>query len=101
MKLDGFHVYVMRGTQNKLIIIKAGKVYYCQLCSCCMLFHFNFKLKFLQSSNPFLFSQHKQLSSAIFDELLLSGALLRDLMENNTRKDNFNNSCRGTSMTQH
>ena len=28
VKLDGFHVYVMRSNQNKLIAIEAQKVYY-------------------------------------------------------------------------
>ena len=27
-----------------------------------MLFHFNFTVNYLQSSNPFLFNQHKRLS---------------------------------------
>ena len=98
-KLDVFHAYVMRGTQNnrsrKSILLTASST------AADMLFHFNFAVNFFQSSNPFLFNQHKQLSFAIFDELVLSGALLRYLTENNTRRDNFNNSCRGTSVTQY
>ena len=46
-----------------------------------MLFHFNFTVNYLKSSNPFLFKQHRRLSSEIFDVLIL-----RDSMENNTRE---------------
>ena len=49
-----------------------------------MLFHFNFTVIFLQSSNPFLFNQHKQLSTEILDKFIST-----DSMENNTRSDNF------------
>ena len=49
-----------------------------------MLFHLNFTVNFSQSSNPLLFNQHKQLSSEIFDLLIL-----RDSMENNTRERGF------------
>ena len=47
-------------------------------------FHFNFTVSFLQSSNAFLFNQHKRLLSKIFDVLIV-----RNSMENNTRRDNF------------
>ena len=60
-----------------------------------MLFHFNFTVNYLQSSNPFLFNQNKRLSSEIFDVLIL-----RDSMQNNTREGIFKNSCRGTSVTR-
>ena len=46
-----------------------------------MLFHFNFTENFLKSSNPFLFKQHRRLSSEIFYLLIL-----RDSLENNTRE---------------
>ena len=46
-----------------------------------MLFHFNFTVNHLKSSNPFLFKQHRRLSSEIFDVLIL-----RDSMENNTQE---------------
>ena len=49
-----------------------------------MLFHFNFTVIFLQSSNPFLFNQHKPLSTEILDKFIST-----DSMENNTRSDNF------------
>ena len=46
-----------------------------------MLFHFKFTVNYLKSSYPFLFKQHRRLSSEIFDVLIL-----RDSMENNTRE---------------
>ena len=49
-----------------------------------MLFHFNFTIIFFQSSNLFLFNQHKQLSTEILDEFIST-----DSIENNTRRDNF------------
>ena len=41
-----------------------------------MLFHFNFTVNYLQSSDPFLFNQHERLSPEILDVLIL-----RDSME--------------------
>ena len=49
-----------------------------------MLFHFNFTVNFLKSSDPFLIKQHRRLSSEIFDVLIL-----RDSLENNTREGEF------------
>ena len=73
----GFHVYVMWSTQNKLKIIEARKVYYWQLYSI-------WYVVSLQSSNPFLFNQHRRLSTEILDEFISM-----DSTENNTRRDNF------------
>ena len=74
MKLDGFHVYVMKSTQNKLITIEAQKVYYWQL----------YSIWYAVSPSPVLFNQHNQLSTEILDEFIST-----DSMENNTRSDNF------------
>ena len=51
----------------------------------------------LQSSNPFLFKQHKRLSSEIFDVLILRESMDRRITPG---EKIFNNSCRRTSVTQ-
>ena len=61
-----------------------------------MLFHFNFTVIFLQSSNPFLFNQHKQLSTEQF--LLLN---IGDTTENEPvlyQKLEFNGCSSGISI---